>query len=56
MPELSSNSPVNWNFTAETNAQGRTYIKASLLSKLKMCIPAWDKAASFQIKGLHFQA
>ena len=29
--------PVNWNFTAETNAQGRTYIKA-----YKM---AWDKVA-----------
>ena len=37
MPELSANSPVNWNFTAETNAQGRTYIKA-----YKMC---WDKVA-----------
>jgi|GEM_PF-5349271 len=24
MPELSADSPVNWNFTAETNAQGRT--------------------------------
>ena len=28
MPDLSANSPVNQNFTAETNAQGRTYIKA----------------------------
>ena len=37
MPELSTNSPVNWNFTAETNAQGLTYIKA-----YKMC---WDKVA-----------
>lgn len=37
MPELSANSPVNWNFTAETNAQGFTYIKA-----YKMC---WDKVA-----------
>ncbi len=37
MSELPSNSPVNWNFTAETNAQGRTYIKA-----YKMC---WDKVA-----------
>ena len=37
MSELSANSPVNWNLTAETNAQGRTYIKA-----YKMC---WDKVA-----------
>lgn len=37
MTESQQNDPTDWNFTAETNAEGRTYIKAYKMR--------WDKVA-----------
>lgn len=37
MSELHPDAPMDWNFTAETNAEGRTYIKAYKMR--------WDKVA-----------